>query len=453
MAKYQHLTESLIEDISEGRLKPGDRLVSLRRFARQRGVSVSTAVSTYQELERLGWVQARPQAGFYIAEQSTSVPEPEWPSFKAKIASPSKPDINMRSSDGPLGASCLELPSATQKAIEKSMRRVMNQATSRLNSYPHRQGEVAFRQALANHLCQRGYTTHSDELVITNGCIDAVRTALLVSTNLGDTVAVNSPCFNELLILLSSLKLKRVEIPSNASGVDIEQFESLVKNKHVQAGLFSTTHMNPQGITMSVEQKQKLAKLAAQYKTPIIEDDVYFELSHNACVSLPASFYDTSGYMIWCSSVSKSLSASLRVGWCNPGKYLTPFLKLCQGTPIHSQLMLADFIRFGAYAKHLKQTRYQLIENQSQYRNYLAKHLPAGSTITKPDGGLVLWMQIPGLDSKQLSVKAREANLDIRVGSEFTETQRYRDCVRINIGFNFTDKTKACLDQLIKLVS
>ena len=66
MQKYKHLAEKIIEDIQSTKLKHGDRMLSLRLFAKQHGVSVSTAVSCYQDLEQRGWLEARPQSGFFI---------------------------------------------------------------------------------------------------------------------------------------------------------------------------------------------------------------------------------------------------------------------------------------------------------------------------------------------------------------------------------------------------
>lgn len=209
--------------------------------------------------------------------------------------------------------------------------------------------------------------------------------------------------------------------------------------------------MNPQGITLSVEQKQRLARLAGQYKIPVIEDDVYLELNHSDTFHLPAAYYDNSGYIIWCGSFSKSLSPSYRLGWCRPNTLLAQYLQLSQGATTYIQLAIAEFIRCGDYKRHLKQTRYLLAQNKQQYINYLSKHLPQGSAVTQPDGGLVLWIQVPNLDAKRLASKARQTDLDIRTGDLFTQSQRYRDCVRINIGYAFNDKTKALLDALLEL--
>ena len=452
MAKYRQLAEKFIEDIRAGKLVAGDRLLSLRQFARQQGVSLSTAVSCYAELESLGWLQARPKAGFFVAPKQLSANRPEWQPFESRVVTPPGSARHASTLNGPLGTARLSLEDASQSALDRSFRRAMKRAAARLSRYPDPQGETALRAALAGHFSQCGFALDEDELVITHGCMDAVKTALEVCTRPGDAVAISSPCYNGLLDVLSQLSLRIVEIPSREEGIDLDQLEHHLHQGTVQAGLFCTTHMNPQGLTMSVAQKQRLAQLANRYRVPMIEDDVYIELAHHQHVPLPAAYHDEGGFVIWCGSVSKTLSPSYRLGWCRPGRYFRLYVQRGLGVPTLMQLALADFIDAGDYARHLKRTRYRLAGHKQQYLDYLARHLPAGSRISQPDGGLVLWAQIPGLDAGALGAAAELAGLDIRVGAIFTASDRYRDCLRINIGFPFDDSVQRELQALIELV-
>ncbi|NIY91639.1 PLP-dependent aminotransferase family protein [Vibrio diazotrophicus] len=453
MQKYKQLAEKIIDDIQSTKLKQGDRMLSLRLFAKQHGVSVSTAVSCYQDLEQRGWLEARPQSGFFICSQAPVVVTPSWQRFATQLATNVRPRVKPQVKPGPLGIACIELDVTVQRALDKSFRRVMTQSASRLTQYPNKQGEPVLREALCSHFSQLGFALRSDELVITHGCMDAVKTALQICVNAGDTVAVSSPCFNGLLELLANLGLKVIEIPSVEDGIDLDALERLFQNKQVQAGLFCTTHMNPQGITMSAKQKQRLSQLAGRYQVPVIEDDVYFELNHSDQLHLPTAYYDDNGYVIWCGSFSKTLSPSYRLGWCRPGKFVAKYTQQYEGVPTLIQTAIADFIQTGAYSRHLKRTRQQLAINKQDYTRFFAQHLPQDSRITQPDGGLVLWLQVSGLNSDKLSTEANKSNLDIRVGSVFTESQRYDDCIRINIGFALNNDIEHLLNRLVELIN
>lgn len=453
MQKYKQLADKIIEDIQHAKLKHGDRMLSLRLFAKQHSVSVSTAVSCYEELEQRGWITARPQSGFYISCPTPTIDPPSWQTFATQVATPCRPKSEYIVNTGPLGIACTEIDITAQRALDKSFRRVMNQSGNRLSQYPDKQGELVLREALASHFCQVGFSLHPDEVVITHGCMDAVKNALLMCIQRGDTVAVSSPCFNGLLDLLSNLELKVIEIPSVEEGIDLDALEETFKTKQVQAGLFCTTHMNPQGITLSAAQKQRLAALAGEYQVPVIEDDVYFELNHSDQLHLPTAYYDQSGYVIWCGSFSKTLSPSYRLGWCRPGKFLSRYKSQYEGVATLIQIAIADFISTGAYNRHLKRTRQRLAENKLDYTRYLAERLPFESKITQPDGGLVLWIQVNNLNGEKLKEAAYKENLDIRVGNVFTESNRYSDCIRINIGYRLNHNIEALLDKLIILVT
>ncbi len=452
MLKYKQLADKVAQDIQAQRLKDGDRMLSLRQFAQQHSISVSTAVSCYEELEKQGWISARPQAGFFINAHTLSLPSPTWPRFDTERTTPIRALEPKVIAQGPLGMACLDLDVQTQKGIEKSLRKAISSSQRQFSRYPDKQGEPLLRQALADHFGDQGFALNSQELVITHGCMDSVKTALTVCTHKGDTVAVSSPCFNGLLDLLSQLELNVIEIPSREDGIDLETLEALLQQKQIQAGLFCTTHMNPQGITLSPAQKQRLANLAGEYQVPIIEDDVYFELNHSDTLHLPTAYYDVSGYVIWCSSISKTLSPSYRLGWCRPGRYLADFQRHYQGVPVLIQTAIADFIRSGGYAKHLKRAQYQLANHRRDYTHYLAQRLPQGSRITQPDGGLVLWIQVPYLQATLLKKAAADANLDIRTGDIFTESERYHDCLRINMGYALNHQTTQLLEQLLTLI-
>lgn len=452
MARYRQLAEKCIHDIQAGKLTSGDRMLSLRQFAHQHGISVSTAVSCYAELESQGWLMARPQAGFFIADQSHVVPIPTWQPFQSRVTTPTTLRHRTDIVCGPLGTAHLALDKVTRQSLDRSLRRAMQRASHTLTQYPAPQGEPALLSTLATHFTQAGFPLRGEELVITHGCMDAVKTALQVCTQPGDTVAVSSPCYNGLLDLLSQLSLKIIEIPSCAEGIDLDQFEQHLARGQLQAGLFCTTHMNPQGITLSPAQKQRLASLANHYRVPVIEDDVYLELTHHQPLPLPTAYHDEGGFVLWCGSVSKTLSPSYRLGWCRPGRFFQSYLKRALGVPTLVQCAVADFIESGAYASHLKRTRHLIRQHKAGYLRYLSQHLPSGSRVTQPDGGLVLWIEVPGLDASAVGKAAEQAQLDIRIGPWFTESTRYLNCLRLNIGLALDEQVEQELARLMMLI-
>ncbi|WP_417594849.1 PLP-dependent aminotransferase family protein [Oceanospirillum sp.] len=459
--RYQGIAEQIITDIQAEKLPHGSRMPSLRKLAQQFNISMTTAINTYHYLEELGWIIAKPQSGFYVSRPLLASKTPELPQFRSQLKSISfqESGINYQPGiyePGPLGISQLAPDLMPTEALQRSLKRGISRLARQLHNYPDRQGDPALRLALEEHFCTYGFPFSAKDLVITGGCIDGVRIALETVSDPGDAIAISSPCFSGLLELLAGLNRNVVEIPSTEEGIDLDQFEVLLKNKTVKAGLFSTSHMNPQGISMSAAQKQRLAELANQYQIPVIEDDIYIELGQSKTLPLPAKYWDKGGFLLWCGSVSKTLSAGFRVGWCLPGQFFTGYERrhgvnhFGISTPV--QAGLADFINTGQYRRHLNRARIQLQKNLKDYREYLLAHLPEGSAVSQPTGGMVLWLQIPGLNSQSLWQQAIKEGLDLRIGPAFTTLDYYQDYVRINAGWPLDEQIEALLARFVGLI-
>jgi DNA-binding transcriptional MocR family regulator len=344
--------------------------------------------------------------------------------------------------------------------LKQSLKRTVNRSDKLLHSYSDPQGVYDLRQAIAEHFIGNGFTMAANDIFISGGCMDAIRVALLVTTKPGDAVAISSPCFNGLLKLLSSMSRLVVEIPCNSDGVDLQQLEQIFKNKKINAALFSSSYMNPHGISLSITQKQRLAVLANKYRIPIIEDEVYSELGYENTFPLPIKFWDTQGYVLWCSSVSKTLGSGLRLGWCSAGRYISACIVVCAterfGQNGFMQASLADFINCGQYRKHIQYVRKIMFANACAYRHLLLKNLPKGSAISAPNGGLVLWIQVSGLNDKKLQAFTDKAKIKICFGAQFTTRKLYRDCFRLNIGWELSemyDKERTIEQALLQLIA
>ncbi|WP_295898663.1 PLP-dependent aminotransferase family protein [uncultured Vibrio sp.] len=456
MSLYKQLAKQFIDDIQGGVLEQGCRLPSLRQLSKQHSVSMSTAVNCYQELESQGWIAARPQAGYYVSRKASTHLTPNWTTFESKVSTPSAISPVYSHLNGPLGVSNSDVSDDMTLELERGFKRVMRTVGKRLNRYPDFQGEVPLREALSHHFSKHGIHFKAQDLVITSGCLSALKAALESCSREGDAIAISSPCFNGIIELLGQMSRKIVEIPSLEDGIDLDQLEEHFQQGNVKAGIFCTSHMNPQGITMSTQQKQRLANMANTYRIPVIEDDVYVELSYSDHYPLPAKYYDTDGYILWCGSISKSLSPSYRLGWCLPGRYLdtyrSRFSAGCYGVSLPLQLTIADFIGSGHYEKHLKRKRYELLTYRMDYLNYISQRLSSQVLISDSQGGLVMWLQIPNLHGDALSHAAIEQRLDIRIGGIFTTLGYYQDCVRINIGHPLEGKAKRDLQILMDLI-
>lgn len=441
--RYRTLAERLATQIRLGELQPNQRLPSLRQLAKAQGVSLTTAQNCYQWLEAEGWISAVPKSGFYVRGATQTAPQPRAREFISAITQPSRTAVDLPGvALGPLGISQLAPTLLPAQPLQRAMKRALQRMGQHLHQYPDRQGERPLQRALHSHFQRYQLSLAPETWVITHGCLDAVRAAVVSCTRAGDTIAINSPCFNGLLNLLAGLHRRVVEIPATDDGIDLVQLEHHLARGSIQAGLFSTSHLNPQGTSLTPAQKQRLAALAAHYQTPIIEDDVFLELSFDKTPPLPAKHWDQAGYILWCGSVSKTLSAGLRLGWCVPGRYLASLLNtqlaVHYGVNPHTQLAVADILHSGDYHRHLQKMRPLLASQVRAYRNHIHSALP-GAAISNPTGGTVLWVEVPGLDTQRLARTLHAHNVDVRIGADFSTRQLYPHCFRVNAGFPLVD--------------
>jgi DNA-binding transcriptional MocR family regulator len=463
--KYKAIAEQFIADIRSQKLRHGQRLPSLRQLTKQLGVSMTTALNSYRSLEQTGWVVTHPKSGFFVSTPLSRSDIPLQPQFRssAKQISTIKESGGYQDGvliSGPFGISQLCPAHIPLLSLQRSIKRTVNRGGMLLHNYPDPQGIHELRVAIVDHFNVSGFTMAANDIFISIGCMDSVRTALLVTTKPGDAVAVSSPCFSGLLKLLSVMSRKVVEIPCNSSGLDLLQLEHKFKNKEVAAALFSSSSMNPHGISLSISQKQRLAALANKYRLPIIEDDIYGELGYDSTFALPVKHWDTDGYVLWCSSVSKTLANGLRIGWCNAGRYLSACVDVSATERLGQnglmQASLADFINSGQYRKHIQYIRKVLLSNACAYRHILLQNLPKGSAVSIPTGGLVLWIQVPGLDKIKLKAFTDSARIDITFGAQFTTRNLYQDCFRLNIAWELSqmhDPKRTVEQTLLELIA
>ncbi len=133
---------------------------------------------------------------------------------------------------------------------------------------------------------------------------------------------VDSPCFYGTLQAIEAQGLKALEIPTDPhTGISLEALELALDQWQVKACLLTPTFNNPLGYSMPDERKRELLVLLKRYDIPLIEDDIYGDLSYETPRPRTIKSFDSEGRVILCSSFSKSLAPGLRVGWVAPGRY------------------------------------------------------------------------------------------------------------------------------------
>jgi DNA-binding transcriptional MocR family regulator len=464
-SRYEQLAHDVTQLIREGLLKPGERLPSVRDTCQRRGVSPSTVFQAYGLLELQGLIEARPRSGYFVRIQRRApraLPLPAVPKPEATDVVVSELAFDLLESTRdpavvPLGsafpAAHLFPFDALARSGARAMRRVKPQSiTSALTA-----GDEGLRQALRRRYALQGVALAEQELVVTNGAMEALNLCLQAVTSPGDLVVVESPTFYAALQALERLNLRAVEVATDPTdGVDLAALAELLARQPVKACWFMPNFQNPLGALMPVARKQALVTLLARHGVPLIEDDVYGELHAELRRPPPAKAFDAQGLVLHCSSFSKCLAPGYRVGWAAAGRYARTVQRLKMmsslATALPPQLAIADYLAQGGFDRHLRQLRSTLALEQQRVRRLIERHFPAGTRVTRPAGGYFLWLELPpAVHALTLHQQALSLGISTAPGVLFSADRRFAHHLRLNAGHPGDDRIDPALRRLGEL--
>lgn len=451
--RYRVVERRVLELIETGTLEPGQRVPSIRRMSATLGVGIASVNHAYLELERKGVLESRPRSGFFVR----AAPGPELPGRTP--GTPGAPQPSTRSgligrvleSVGdrdlvPFGVVCPQEELLPTKALARMAGSILRERPDVAISYAPIPGTLSFRRELAHRLSAQGLEASQDHVLVTNGCIEALNISLRCLTRPGDIVCIQSPTYYCFLQLLETLGLRCIEVPSCPSlGIDPRDVHTAVTRYDVKACIFSANFNNPDGALTPEAARREIVAMLAERDVPLVEDDVYGDLHFGP--ERPGTFkqHDEKGLVLYCSSLSKTLAPGYRLGWMLGGRFLEKALELKATTSVSSASLLqeaaAAFMRSGKFEKHLHELRGNVEQVMRTIRHHAAALFPEGTRMTRPSGGLVLWLELPReVDGVELFYRAREQGVGIAPGSIFTTRERYESCIRLSCGVVWNEK-------------
>ena len=186
---------------------------------------------------------------------------------------------------------------------------------------------------------------------------------------------------------------------------------------------------------------------------PLIEDDIYGELNFEGSRPKAIKAFDTEGRVIYCSSVSKTLSPGLRVGWCIAGRYQQQIehmkVVVSHMTATAPQLAVAAFFANGGYDRHLRMLRRAYQQQMNQMLQAILDYFPAETRVPHPQGGHVLWVEITGgFNALELFEDAVQHHISIAPGPMFSASDAYQNCFRLNTGLPWSEKIEQAMKTL-----
>jgi DNA-binding transcriptional MocR family regulator len=462
---YVQIAETLAQQVARGALRPGDRVPSLREMSRQQQVSVTTALQAYVWLENRGYLEARPQSGFYVRTPFAGlIPEPQ---FEAKSSKPAALENDTITAgiigaaadpaNIPFGAGCVSPELFPNRKLNLILRQVVRQRPLHSAGYDFPPGLERLRHQLARRALASGCRVSPRDIVITSGAQEAINLSLRAVTRPGDVIAVESPTFFGILESAASLKLKVLEISTHPQGgMDLDDLDRAIQRHSVKACVIMPNCHNPLGYVLPNSHKQALVELTARRNVAVIEDDLYGDLAFDEQRPLTAKSFDRKGLVLLCSSSSKTLSPGYRIGWVIAGRFQAEVERLklisSMAAPSLPQWVLAEFLSSGGYDRHLKRLRSVLAGQVEALRQAAFQCFPQGTRISRPAGGHVLWIELPAkIEAMKLWRAALAEHISILPGPIFSAARRCQNHIRLNAGVTPSDATNRALATLGRL--
>jgi 2-aminoadipate transaminase len=445
---YVQLRDQLRALVHAGDLRPGDRIPASRELATVLGVHRTTVANAYAELESEGLIQGHVGRGTFIKGNGNglklSPPPPpiltgsEGLRWDLLFADERGEEILSRlTASAPADALSFvmarpaeeffpvdELQMCVNAALRREAKEVLNLGPS--DGYP------PLKEALLDLLRHEGLAVKDENLLITDGCQQALDLISKAFIRPGDSVILENPTYPGAVAIFNGARARCLGVPVRTHpepdaplGLDLEALEATLAANRVKLIVLTPDFHNPTGTSMPLDSRRKVLELASRYLVPVVEDHIYARL-HAREERIPSlKQLDRSNLVIHIDSFAKVAFPGLRVGWIVAPPVAIERLRLVkQTTDLHTdqlaQATLAEFLRRGLFTKHLARMRKVYASRLHALDEALRRHMPPGTRWTRPDGGMCLWLELPpGFDASELLIHSKERGVLFAPGRYF----------------------------------
>ena len=306
------------------------------------------------------------------------------------------------------------------EAVREAAARALESDWERALSY----GVGIGHPGLCEWVAERHGGIDTDQVMITNGSLEAGAMLFAHLLEPGARVVAEQPSYDRTLLLLRHLGVEFVPVPLEADGLDIGALEAALAQGPITLAHIIPNFHNPAGCTLSAGKRKRIVELAAEHDFWIFEDDPYRELPFEGEAMPTMLSDDGAGHVIHASSFSKTVSPGVRVGYlAGPRDEIAKLAKRANETYI-SPNMLAESIvlelcRSGALDRNIEFVKGALRGRRDALVTALSEHLPEAEFVV-PGGGYFLWLDLAeGTDTRELLAEAKKAGAPFVAGPDF----------------------------------
>ncbi|HZT37003.1 MAG TPA: PLP-dependent aminotransferase family protein [Bryobacteraceae bacterium] len=426
---YRQLYEHIRSAIISGKLAAGARLPATRELAGRLGLNRTTVSAAYALLESEGLITGHVGRGSFVADRPAGA--------AGRAADPEERQSNGLISFSSSRPSEALFPLDTFR--ETCTEVIMGPAAGAILQLGSPIGYGPLREYLLDEARRKGMATAADDIAITSGCQQAIDLIQRTAVSAGDTALIEDPVYPGLRNAFSAAGVKTVGVAVGPSGVNPDEFERAVHDHRPRVAVVTPDFQNPTGVTLSRGAREHIARIAQDAGVLLVENNIYSPLRYEG-EPLPAirQIAGARTGTILIGSFSKIAFPGLRVGWViGPRAFVRRLAEAKQFCDLHtdhlSQAVLLRFAESGRLAAHLERVLSAGRERLQATLAACARHLPAGSTYTRPQGGMNAWVELPGeIDSASALPRARRAGVAYLPGNVFAAGRDRTSALRLS---------------------
>ena len=332
------------------------------------------------------------------------------------------------------------LPPAMLDAIKSALSSQMVRALQ----YGPTEGMAGVHQAIQVAMAEEGTQADVGELLVTTGGQQAIDLVCKTLIDPGDIVLAEGPTYAGAIPSFTAYQADVRQLQVDEDGLDIDMLEQALddlaaEGKRPKFLYTIPTFQNPAGVTMNLERRKRLIRLAHERELLVVEDSPYALLRYEGDPLPTLRSLDGGHFVIYLGTFSKILAAGLRVGWIAAPRAIRQKMNVGkQGADLCSSSMsqvvveacLSDVTLWRQYIDELR-VRYR--GRRDAMFEALEQAMPEGADWTRPRGGLFLWVTLPEqLDTTNLLARALRSNVAFVPGRAAFTDGRGGNAMRLN---------------------
>ncbi len=437
---YRQLYLHIREAVRTGKLEKGERLPATRELAGLLGLNRTTVSAAYELLETEGLIRGHVGRGSFVSgDVSLASTGLDWEELLP-------PEYAGARSVDAIGADGISFAASRPsellfplKEIQATCQEVITSGeAASILQLGSTSGYAPLRRYLLDGALREGIARDRDEILITNGCQQALDLLQRVLAAAGEVVVVEDPVYLGVRNVFSRGGARVIGVAVGPQSIEIEALGRVLLKERPKLLIVTPNFQNPTGVTLPLASRIAILRMARETGTIIVENDLYGDLRYEGDPIPTLKQLDQAGDVILLRSFSKIAFPGLRVGWViAPSPLIARLTEAKQWCDLHTdQLSQAVLLRFAESGRLEAHRRKMLIAGGERLRAVLTaceRSLPPGSRFTRPQGGMNLWVRLPEpLDASELLARAQRENVTYLPGKFFGVSRVEANALRLS---------------------